>query len=421
MSPSKRKKPVAKPSTKAKATTKRSAPKRVPAGRPAKRTAAKSAPAAPAGAYAGSGVDHGRKDRGLDGMIAHLRGTYANNPRAAVADGVGGYASVVELLDQPLGIAISTDSVGTKVLVAQMAGRHDTVGIDCVAMNANDVACVGANPLAMVDYVGVNVVDADVMEALARGLAEGARRAEISIPGGEIAQVRDLVRGLGDVHYDLIGTCVGVVEPARALDGRSLAPGDTIVGLASTGVHSNGFSLIRRIVFETLGKRIGDRLPECGRTVADELLEPTALYVKECKTLLRLGVPVRAFFNVTGGGFTNLLRFRAEGCGILLDHLPEPPPIFRLLRDAGGVTDAEMHQVFNMGVGFAVAVPEGWEDEVVRVARAQGKKAWSIGRVVEDPLRRLGIVGSKLRGALVASKSKGAILHAERLPEDFGA
>lgn len=369
--------------------------------------------------YAKSGVSHAAKDAGLAGLVRHLRGTLGNNPRARVADTGSYFASVVEIADLPVALAISTDSVGTKVLVAQMAGRHDTVGIDCVAMNANDVICVGADPVALVDYIGVNVIDPDVAEALGRGFAEGARRAEISIPGGEMAQVRDLVKGWGDgCHYDLIGTCVGVLEKGKANDGSGVVPGDVVVGLASTGLHSNGFSLARRIVFETLSLDVHDMLPDCGSTVADCLLEPTAMYVRECKALLRAGVPVHAMINVTGGSFTNLLRVAAPGVGFLLDRLPAPPPVFRLLQRAGKVSDAEMHQVFNMGVGFAIVVPEDRVEDVVDAARAEGKAAWPVGRVVADPAKRVVITRPNLSGCLVGETAKGEIAARPAVPAE---
>ena len=369
--------------------------------------------------YAETGVDHARKDSGLGGMVAHLRGTYENNPRARVVGDGGGYASVIEIAGSETALAVSTDGVGTKVLVAQMAGRHDTVGIDLVAMNANDVVCCGANPVAMVDYIGVNVVDGGVLEEISKGLAEGARRAEISIPGGEIAQVRELVKGHGDgPHYDLIGTCVGVVGMNQIVDGSRVQPGDAIVGIASTGLHSNGYSLARRIVFETMKKGIGDRLEECGRTVAEEMLAPTGMYVKEAKALLRAGVLPKGLFNITGGGFTNLLRVAARGVGMRIDRLPEPPPIFRLLQEAGSVSDAEMHQVFNMGIGFAVIVSERRVSDVERVARANDKEAWLIGRVVADPQRRVVITRQGMRGALIGEKSKGELVHADDVPAE---
>lgn len=372
--------------------------------------------------YGKSGVSHRNKDAGLSGMLSHLRGTHGNNPRARVGNEHGYFASVVEIDGSPLAIAVSTDSVGTKVLVAQMAGRHDTVGIDCVAMNANDVACVGADPVTMVDYIGVNFVDPDVAEQLAKGLAEGARRAEISIPGGELAQVRDLVSGAGDgCHYDLIGTCVGVVPKDRVNDGAGVVAGDAIVGIASTGLHSNGFSLARRVIFETLGKRVDSMLPECRRSVAEELLEPTGMYVKECKALPRQGVPVHAMINITGGSFTNLLRVAAGGVGFLLDSLPEPQPIFRLIQDAGKVSDAEMHQVFNMGVGFVVVLPAAAADACIAVVKAEGKTARIIGRVVADEDKRCVIAGRGLGATLVAAKSKGEFAVASGPPAGFGS
>src|SRR6185295_14586786 len=177
---------------------------------------------------------------------------------------------------------------------------------------------------------------------------------------------------------------VGVVEPAKVSDGSAVVPGDVVVGLASSGLHSNGYSLARRIIFQTLKKGVHDRLPECGRTVAQELLEPSAIYVRECKALLRDGVPVHAFLNVTGGAFTNLLRVAAPGVGFLLDALPEPPPIFEILARGGAVPVAEMHEVFNMGVGFVMVVPEGHVHAVVEAARREGKAAQAIGRVVAD-------------------------------------
>lgn len=370
--------------------------------------------------YADSGVDHSRKDAGLGGMLAHLRGTFENNSRARVMSEVGQFASVIEIAGSEIALAISTDGVGTKILVAQMAGRHDTVGIDLVAMNANDVACCGANPVAMVDYVGVNVVDAAIMEQIAKGLAEGARRAEISIPGGEIAQVRELVKGHGDgPHYDLVGTCVGVVDLGAVVDGSRVEPGDVIVGISSSGLHSNGYSLARKIVFETMKLKIDDPMPECGRSVADELLAPTAMYVKEAKALMRSGSPPKAFFNITGGGFTNLLRVAAEGVGMRIDSLPEVPPIFRVLQEAGGVSDAEMHQVFNMGIGFAVIVPAWRVSDVERTARAHDKEAWIIGSVVADPQKRVVITRSGMSGALVGAKAKGEFENAATVPPEF--
>ncbi len=369
--------------------------------------------------YASTGVDHEKKHAGLAGMLAHLRGTLDNNPRARVVSGAGHYASVLEVSGSDLALAVSTDGVGTKILVARMAGRHDTVGIDLVAMNANDVACCGANPVAMVDYIAVDAVNPGVMEQIAKGLAEGARLAEISIPGGEIAQVREMLSSEGaGPHYDLVGTCVGVVNVREVVDGSTVEPGDIIVGIASTGLHSNGYSLARRAIFDQLKLSVDDELPGCGRSVAEELLEPTAMYVKECKALMRSGSPPRALFNITGGGFTNLLRVSAQGVGMRLDSLPEIPPVFRTIQVAAGVADAEMHQVFNLGIGFAVIVPAWRVPDVERIALANDKQARVIGRVVADPQARVVITRPELRGALVAREAKGAFTHEDAVPAE---
>ena len=369
--------------------------------------------------YAKSGVDHEKKHAGLSGMLSHLHGTLQNNPRARVSSSAGHYASVIEVSGSDLALAVSTDGVGTKILVARMAGRHDTVGIDLVAMNANDVACCGANPLAMVDYIAVDAVDPDVLEQIAKGLAEGARRAEISIPGGEVAQVREMLSSGGDgPHYDLVGTCVGVVNVREVVDGSAVEPGDVIVGISSTGLHSNGYSLARSAIFGEMKLGIDDELPGCGRTVAEELLEPTAMYVKECKALMRSGSPPKALFNITGGGFSNLLRVSATGVGMRLDSLPEIPPVFRTIQGGAGVSDAEMHQVFNLGIGFAVVVPPWRVPDVERIARANDKSATVIGRVVADEQQRVVITRPGMKGALVAREAKGAFTHEGAVPAE---
>lgn len=354
--------------------------------------------------YAASGVDFDAKEAGLAGLVAWVRKTFENNPRAPVSTAVGHYAAVLSLRGLPVDLAISTDGVGTKVLVAEMANRYETIGIDCVAMNANDLVCVGAEPLAMVDYLAVERADPQTLEAIGRGLAEGARRAEISIPGGELALMPQVIRGIEEGRgCDLVGSCVGLLEKGALVDGSRLAEGDAVVGIDSSGLHSNGFSLARRVVFETLGRRIDDPLEECGRSVADELLEPTAMYVREAKALLAGGVDVKALFHVTGGGLLNLRRSAAAGLGIHVHDMPEPPPVFSLIQEAGGMDAAEMHSVFNMGVGFVVVVPPTGVDAVTAAARAEGKAARVIGRVVADPERRVVVERPGSTGCLVSA------------------
>jgi phosphoribosylformylglycinamidine cyclo-ligase len=318
---------------------------------------------------------------------------------------LGHYAGVIDL-GRGQGLAISTDSVGTKILVAEMLGRYDTIGIDCVAMNANDVLCVGAEPLAMVDYLAVQVARPEVLEQIGRGLHEGARQARITLPGGELAQLREMLVGHGeDTGMDLVGTAVGILplegaDPAsgsRLILGREIEPGDVVLGLASSGVHSNGLTLARRILLEEAGWSIDRHVPEFGRTVGEELLEPTRIYVRPVMAMLRAGVPIRGLAHITSGGLLNLPRLEAP-VGYDIDLLPEPPPIFALLERLGRVSAAEMHRVYNMGIGFCLVLPESGVDAALRIAAEHGVAAHRLGLTLRDPertvhLRRTGLVG----------------------------
>jgi phosphoribosylformylglycinamidine cyclo-ligase len=282
----------------------------------------------------------------------------------------GHYASVIRL-DERTGIAISTDGVGTKLVVAEELGRYDTVGIDCVAMNVNDVICVGAEPLAMLDYIAVERADPEVCRQIGTGLARGAEIAAIEIPGGELAQLGELVRG-----FDLAGACFGVVALDSIVDGAAVQPGDPVIGLPSSGIHSNGYTLARRAVE---GIPLDDQ--RLGRPLGDILLEPTEIYVRAVLELLRSEVEVRGLAHITSGGLGNLLRLRAELGYRIGDPLPVPE-IFELIRDRAEVTDEEMHEVFNMGCGFCCVVAAGGEDRALEVLRARHPGAQVIGQAV---------------------------------------
>jgi phosphoribosylformylglycinamidine cyclo-ligase len=315
----------------------------------------------------------------------------------ATALDIGFYANVISLGGN-LGLAISTDSVGTKVLIAEMLGRYDTIGIDCVAMNANDVICVGAEPVAMVDYIAVQEARPEVLEQVGRGLYEGARQANITIPGGELAQLREMVAGVREGEgMDLVGTCVGTVPLDRILVGRDARPGDVILGLASSGIHSNGLTLARRVFLEHAGWSLERHVPEFGRSLGEELLEPTRIYVAEAVAMLRQRLPIRAFVHITSDGLLNLARIDAP-VGFEIETLPPAPPVFTLLQQLGGITDVEMFRVYNMGVGFCVVVPERAVDAVTAVAAGRGIAATVLGGVVADAEKRVwvrpkGLVG----------------------------
>ncbi len=303
---------------------------------------------------------------------------------------VGYFANVIDL-GGGMGLALSTDGVGTKVLVAEMLDRYDTIGIDCVAMNVNDIICVGAEPVSMLDYIAIERVTPGVLEAIGRGLHEGARRAGVNIVGGEISQIREMIRGHKEGSgLDLVGMCVGVVPVGEINVGQNVVSGDVIVGLRSSGVHSNGLTLARSALFERGSLRPDSRVSDLGQSVGEELLEPTRIYVSEVMELLSSKVPVKALVNITGDGLFNLTRVKAA-VGFRIDRLPEPQPIFRLIQETGGIGDDEMYRVFNMGVGFCVIAPN---DRVVLerihdTMRRHDVESFEIGAVVEDPERRI--------------------------------
>src|SRR3954467_9682169 len=323
-------------------------------------------------AYARSGVDQGAADAAVAGLVRALGKIELGRPSAQVPL-PGHYASVIEVAPN-LGIALSTDGVGTKLVVAEQLGRWDTVGIDCVAMNVNDVVCVGAEPLAMVDYVAVDRADAEIAGAIGTGLARGAELAGIEIVGGELAQLGEMINGL-----DLAGSCFGVVALDSLIIGASIEPGDPVIGLPSSGLHSNGYTLARSALAEIPFD--DERL---GRPLGDVLLEPTEIYVKPIVELLRSEVDVRGLAHITSGGLGNLLRLEAE-IGYEIDDPLPVPPVFPLIQEHGGVSDVEMHEVFNMGCGFCVVVATGDEEAALERLRTRYPDAKRIGRATEDP------------------------------------
>jgi len=265
------------------------------------------------------------------------------------------------------------------------------------------VLCVGAEPIALVDYIAVPSTDAELLDRLAIGLVEGARRARVSIPGGEIAQVRELLRAHPPDQregFDLVGTAVGVVALDRIVVGRDVAPGDVVIGLPSEGIHSNGLTLARRLARGHGAEAYSERPPELGGlSIGEELLRPTRIYVAEVMDLLESDVGVRALAHITGDGLLNLVRIAAPDVGFVIDDLPEAPPIFRLIAERCGTAPAEMYQTFNMGIGFCVVVAKGDEDRAMARLAAAGQSPRVIGRAERDPLRRLvlpavGLVGS---------------------------
>jgi phosphoribosylformylglycinamidine cyclo-ligase len=335
-------------------------------------------------AYAAAGVDTGRADRAVDALVAVLRTIELDRPSASVLRG-GHYASVLRVAPN-LGIALSTDGVGSKIVVAEQADRLETVGIDCIAMNVNDVVCVGAEPIAMLDYLAVEQADPDALARIGEGLRVGAQAANVEIPGGELAVLPELIRGHPSPHgFDLCGTAVGTVALDALVTGDDAAAGDALIGLPSSGLHSNGYTLARRALLDDGGLGLDDRPPELdGASVADALLEPTVIYVRAVLELLRSGVPVRGLAHITGGGVRNLLRLGGERVGFAIEAPLPVPAMFGLVARLGGVPDAEMWEVFNMGCGFVAIVPEAHAGEACALVAERHPGAARIGTVTGD-------------------------------------
>jgi len=347
--------------------------------------------------YDAVGVDtHGEEDS-LRELGKWVEKTFPLN-RAVPLLALGYFANVLKLSPE-LGLAISTDGVGTKLLIAQELGKYDTVGIDCIAMNANDILCVGARPISMVDYIAVQRADPAFLGEIGKGLFEGARQAGINIPGGEIAQVREMLHGHRDGYaFDLVGTCVGTVHPDHLIVGNGIRPGDLVVGIASSGVHSNGFTLARRALFGEAQLRLTDTLPELGRPLGEELLVPTNIYVPEVVQMLEEAVPIKALIHVTSDGFLNLLRVTTPAVGYVIEKPLAPPPIFSVIQRCGKLDDAEMFRVYNMGTGFCVVSDPAHAHRVVDIAQAHGRTAAVIGYTVHDPQQRVWIPRHQLVG-----------------------
>jgi phosphoribosylformylglycinamidine cyclo-ligase len=331
-------------------------------------------------AYAMAGVDTGAAERAIGALVGVLRTIdTGRSPRTVPLP--GHYAAVLEVAPN-LGIAVGTDGVGSKLIVAEVTGRYDTIGIDCVAMNVNDVICVGAEPLAVLDYLAVERTDPEVFEAIARGLKAGAEQAGVEIPGGEVAVLPELIRGHPSPNgFDLTAACFGTVALDRIVTGAACAPGDALIGLPSSGMHSNGYTLARRVL-EPLGL---DHRPAAlgGASVADALLEPTVVYVRAVLELLRSGLPVRGLAHITGGGLSNLLRL-SDRVGFAIEAPLPVPPVFDLLREHGAIPEAELWGIFNMGCGFIAVVPDAAAGDAVDLLARRHPGAARIGTVTAD-------------------------------------
>jgi len=351
--------------------------------------------------YAAAGVDTTKSDAGVGALVDVLKTIRLDRASASVLPS-GHYASVLRVAPN-LGVALCTDGVGSKLVVAEQTDRLETVGIDCIAMNVNDIICVGAEPIAMVDYLAVEQADAGALARIAEGLKAGAEQANIEIPGGELAVIPELIRGHPSPGgFDLCGTAIGTVALDRIITGADIKAGDAVIGVPSSGLHSNGYTLARKALLQDGPGGPGLELHDTpaalnGASVADVLLEPTVIYVKAIMELLESDVPIGGLAHVTGGGLTNLLRLVGTRLGFMIDAPLAPPAVFGLIADRAQVPVHEMWEVFNMGCGFVVVVPEDRCNDAVALIADRHPHTARIGTVCEEGgvvrVPALGIVG----------------------------
>jgi phosphoribosylformylglycinamidine cyclo-ligase len=352
--------------------------------------------------YARAGVDEQHEqDVFSRAMRPWLARTKVKSPMVTGITGLasGYFATLMELPPGPA-IALTTDGVGTKILLAREADRWEPVGIDCVANNVNDLICVGAVPLALLDYMATDRIDESVLEAVARGLYLGAEEAGIAIPGGEIAQIGAMLASSagGPPMLDLVGTAIGALPLGRVpVDGSQVQAGDVIVALPSSGLHSNGYSLARQALFETGQLTLASPVPGTGQRLDDALLAPTRVYVRAAEALWEAGVSPRGLVHISGGGLLNLARLAAD-VSYSLAELPSPPAVFGLIAEAGRVPAEVMYATFNMGIGFCVVVPPAQEQATTDALRGIGERPVRIGVVTPEPGRSVTIPSAALTG-----------------------
>lgn len=329
--------------------------------------------------YKEAGVDVTAGYKAVELMKSHIRKTM----RPGVLEEIGGFGGLFSLeninIKKPV-LVSGTDGVGTKLKIAFLMDRHDTVGIDCVAMCANDVVCCGAQPLFFLDYIATGKLVPEKVEQIVKGVTDGCVQAGCALIGGETAEMPGFYP---EDEYDLAGFVVGIVDRDRIIDGSTIREGDLLVGLASSGLHSNGFSLVRKVL-NPGRENLGEFLERLGKTLGEELLTPTRIYVKTILSLIEKH-GIKGIANITGGGFIeNIPRVIPEGLGAVIHKGSwEVLPIFHLIREMGDIPEKDMYNTFNMGISIVLAVSPDEADDVVRSAEQLGEKAFVIGEIIK--------------------------------------
>lgn len=329
--------------------------------------------------YKKAGVDIEAGYRSVELMKEYVKET----ARPEVLGGLGGFSgafslSAIKNMEKPT-LVSGTDGVGTKIKLAFLMDQHDTVGIDCVAMCVNDIVCAGGEPLFFLDYIACGKNYPEKIAAIVKGVAEGCKQAGAALIGGETAEHPGL---MPEEEYDLAGFAVGVIDEKDLITGENIKPGDVLVGVASSGVHSNGFSLIRK-VFEMTKESLDTYYDELGKTLGEALIEPTKIYVKALKSIKEAGITIKGCSHITGGGFyENIPRMLPEGVSAMVKKDSYPvPPIFRLIQEKGNIEEQMMYNTYNMGLGMVLAFDPADADQAIAAIKASGETAYVVGEV----------------------------------------
>jgi len=330
--------------------------------------------------YKDAGVDTKEGGRAVELMKDHVKRTFSEN----VLTGLGSFGSLYALdltnITEPV-LVSGTDGVGTKLKIAFLTDKHDTVGQDCVAMCVNDIVCQGAVPLFFLDYIATGKVQAEKIADIVKGIADGCVLSECSLVGGETAEMPSFY---GDDEYDMAGFAVGIADKKRIITGAKVAEGNVVIGLPSSGIHSNGYSLVRKVFFDKMDMDVADYVEELDTTLGDALITPTKIYVKACKAVFNK-YDIKGIVHITGGGFyENIPRIIPEGLGVEIEAGTwEVLPIFRYIQKCGNIEEKEMFSTFNMGIGMMFVVDAADADGVVNALTAAGEKPSVIGKIVK--------------------------------------
>ena len=338
--------------------------------------------------YSDAGVDIDKANK----LVRKISEIAKQTARSGVMGEIGGFGGLFSLnvanLERPV-LVSSTDGVGTKLKIAFMLEKHDTVGIDLVAMCINDIIVQGSKPLFFLDYLSMGKLDNDQAAEIIKGIGEGCKQAKCALIGGETAEMPGFYQSN---EYDLAGFAVGIVDNNKIIDGTEIRVGHKLIGLASSGLHSNGYSLVRKLCFDILNLKLDDQIPELGRTLGEELLTPTRIYTEPILSILK-DLPIHGLAHITGGGIAdNIMRIIPKACNIMVRRDSwDIPPIFPFLQEAGKISELEMMRAFNNGIGMVVVVPDHASEDLLQRLAAMNEKAYLIGEVLDcrDPNNRI--------------------------------